>query len=137
MADRDYAKEAYETFIVSAKDADPTDPVAAIEAYFAKAASDDLKARAAAEGKTAETCWAFIEAVVRHVGGNCHIDPVCVYAIAMHYFEDVPADWNSHTKPAKAEKTPKAKPAKAKKTPKAPEQTFFFEVLEGGGNESE
>lgn len=91
---RDYVKEAYECFIKNAEGLDPTDPVKAVEAYFEKNATDELKARCKAEGKDAKKCWKFIEAVARKVGGKCHIDPGAVYAMAMHYFEDVPVDWD-------------------------------------------
>ena len=97
---RDYVKEAYETFVKNVEGLDPTDPEKAVAAYFEKNATDELKARCAAEGKTAKGCWEFIVAVARKVGGNCHIDPGAVYAIAMHYFEDVPVDWDSR-KPKK------------------------------------
>ena len=91
--DRDWVKDAYECFVKNAVDSDPTDPVEAIAAYFEKNATDELKAKAKAEGKTAEGCWEFIEAVARKAlgGQSGHIDPVTVYAIAMHYFQDVPA----------------------------------------------
>lgn len=110
---RDYVAETVKTFITGS-DMEPTDPVKAIEAYFEKNASADLKARAKAEGKTAKTCWTFIEAVARKaLGGHSgHIDPVVVYAIAMHYFDDIPADWDEKPKKeakAKVEKKPKAK----------------------------
>lgn len=91
---REYVKEAYECFIKNAEGLDPTDPVKAVEAYFEKNATDELKDRCKAEGKDAKKCWQFITAVARKVGGNCHIDPGAVYAMAMHYFEDVPVDWN-------------------------------------------
>ena len=160
MADetrKDYVAEAYETFIKNAADLDPSDPVAAIQAYFDKNASDDLKARVKADGKTAKDCWKFIEAVARKAlhGNSGHIDPAAIYAIAMHWFEDVPKDWNgspkvAHTprasvkaargKPKKPAETPseirkekakaKAKAAKPKaKKPKF-QQGFFFDVLE-------
>lgn len=94
--DRDWVKDAYECFVKNVVDSDPTDPVKAIAAYFEKNATDELKAKANAEGKTAEGCWTFIEAVARKaLGGHSgHIDPVTVYAIAMHYFQDVPKDWD-------------------------------------------
>ncbi|MBR4654162.1 MAG: hypothetical protein IKO72_12460 [Kiritimatiellae bacterium] len=162
MADetrKDYVAEAYETFIKNAADLDPSDPVAAIQAYFDKNASDDLKARVKAEGKTAKGCWTFIEAVARKAlgGKEGHIDPAAIYAIAMHWFEDVPKDWNGTSakqepnpqidkpkpkkaKPKKPAETPseirkekakaKAKAAKPKaKKPKF-QQGFFFEMLE-------
>ena len=90
---RDWVKDAYECFVKNAVDSDPTDPVKAIAAYFEKNATDELKAKAKAEGKTAKGCWKFIEAVARKAlgGRSGHIDPVTVYAIAMHYFQDVPA----------------------------------------------
>lgn len=106
---RDYVEEAYTCFIKDAGDIDPTDPVKAIEAYFQKNATDELKARCKAEGKDANGCWKFIEAVARKAlrGSSGHIDPAVVYAIAMHWFEDVPADWD---KAAKRSSTVKAMP---------------------------
>lgn len=106
---RDYVEEAYTCFIKDAGDIDPTDPVKAIEAYFQKNATDGLKARCRAEGKDANGCWKFIEAVARKAlrGSSGHIDPAVVYAIAMHWFEDVPADWD---KAAKRSSTVKAMP---------------------------
>ena len=159
---RDWVEEAYKCFIKDAKDIDPTDPVKAVESYFKKNATDELKARCKAEGKDAKGCWKFIEAVARKAlhGSSGHIDPAVVYAIAMHWFEDVPKDWDKTTpspkaktaKPAKSAKpkkpaeTPseikkeKAK-AKAKPKPKAKkpkqQQGFFFEMLETPEQESE
>lgn len=108
---RDWVEEAYKCFIKDAGDIDPTDPVAAIEAYFQKNAADELKARCKAEGKDAKGCWRFIEAVARKAldGRSGHIDPGVVYAMAMHYFEDVPKDWD---KAAKADRSDTAKPKK-------------------------
>lgn len=155
---RDWVGEAVQCFIKDATDIDPTDPVKAVAAYFKKNATDELKARCKAEGKDAKGCWKFIEAVARQAlhGHNGHIDPAVVYAIAMHYFEDVPVDWDgptgkvSHTprasakvekpkKPKKPAETPseikkekeRAKKAAAKKksTPKV-QQGFFFDMLE-------
>ena len=96
---RDYVAETVKTFITGS-DMEPTDPVKAIETYFEKNASADLKARAKAEGKTAKTCWTFLEAVAsKALGGRSgHIDPVVVYAIAMHYFDDIPVDWDEKPK---------------------------------------
>jgi len=92
---RDWVDEAYECFIKNATDLEPTDPVKAIGAYFEKNATAELKEQAKAEGKTPTTCWRFIETVSRKaLHGSGHIDHVAVYAIAMHYFQDVPADWN-------------------------------------------
>ena len=155
---RDWVGEAVQCFIKDATDIDPTDPVKAVAAYFKKNATDELKVRCKAEGKDANGCWKFIEAVARQAlhGHNGHIDPAVVYAIAMHYFEDVPVDWDgptgkvSHTprasakvekpkKPKKPAETPseikkekeRAKKAAAKKksTPKV-QQGFFFDMLE-------
>lgn len=108
---RDYVEEAYTCFIKDAGDIDPTDPVKAIEAYFQKNATDELKARCKAEGKDAKGCWRFIEAVARKAlhGSSGYIDPGVIYAIAMHWFEDVPADWD---KAAKAARSDTAKPKK-------------------------
>lgn len=153
---RDYVKEAYETFIKNVEGLDPTDPVKAVEAYFEKNATDELKARCKAEGKTAKDCWQFIVAVARKVGGNCHIDPGAVYAIAMHYFEDVPADWKGWKKGEEVvdknidkvdknvdkekvkEKSKTKSKTKKQKKPKS-KQGFFFDVLEEQvvGGESE
>ena len=150
---RDWVNEAYECFVKNAIDMEPTDPVKAIAAYFKKNAADELKAKAKAEGKTAEGCWTFIEAVARKELGDHsgHIDPVTVYAIAMHYFQDVPKDWDTakgnrakdgaaqdgkkakgkakdrRKAEPKAKDIKKAKP-KAKKGGK--EQGFFFDLLE-------
>ena len=129
---RDYVQEAYDSFIKSAGDIDPTDPVKAVEAYFRKNATDELKARCKAEGKDAKGCWVFVEAVARKALGerDGHIDPGVVYAIAMHYFEDVPADWrvagaadrSDAAKPKKptkrqADNSKAAKPKKPAETP--------------------
>ena len=115
---------------------------------------------AVVEGKNATYCWRFIEAVARKALGNRpgHIDPSAIYAIAMHYFEDVPLNWDgptgkvSHTpkasakvekakkakKPKKPAETPSEikkekerakKAAKKKSTPKV-QQGFFFDMLE-------
>ena len=121
---RDYVKEAYECFVKDAKDIDPTDPVKAIEVYFEKNATDELKARCKAEGKDAKGCWMFVEAVARKAlrGSSGHIDPAVVYAIAMHWFEDVPRDWD---KPA-----PSPKPAKTTKPAKTAKKTSKIEKLE-------
>lgn len=104
---RDWVKEAYECFIKNAVDLEPTDPEEAVWKYFEKNATDELKAKVKAEGKTAESCWNFIEAVARKAlgGSSGHIDPVAVYAIAMHYFQDVPKAWDK----AKAEGKTKVK----------------------------
>lgn len=150
---RDYVKEAYECFIKNAEGLDPTDPVKAVEAYFKKNATDELKARCKAEGKDAKKCWEFITAVARKVGGNCHIDPGAVYAMAMHYFEDVPVDWkggkvnreevkveseeavdknidkvDKNVDKPKSKVKSKVKP-KSKSKPKS-KQSFFFELLD-------
>ena len=158
---RDWVKEAYECFVKDAKDIDPTDPVKAIKVYFEKNATDELKARCKAEGKDAKGCWKFIEAVARKAlgGSSGHIDPAVVYAIAMHWFEDVPKDWDKRAearrsdtgKGAKDSKRTTAKPKKPAETPseikkekakakrgataphpkkKAAKQGFFFEMLE-------
>ena len=145
---RDYVEEAYTCFIKDAGDIDPTDPVKAIGAYFRKNATDELKARCGAEGKDASGCWKFIEAVARKAlrGSSGHIDPAVVYAIAMHWFEDVPADWDKAAKRSSAVKAmPKPTARKGrleervahgslKTKPKAKKpkdrQGFFFEMLE-------
>ena len=122
---RDWVEEAYTCFIKDAGDIDPTDPVAAIEAYFQKNATDELKARCKAEGKDAKGCWRFIEAVARKAlhGSSGHIDPGVVYAIAMHWFEDVPKDWNAASAKAPARQAkPKKAGAKARQ-PKKPTET--------------
>ena len=147
---RDWVGEAVKCFIKDVKDLDPTDPVKAVEAYFEKNATDELKARCKAEGKDAKGCWRFIEAVARKALGNRsgHIDPSAIYAIAMHYFEDVPVDWDKAAKPnpqigkaakpkkpaetpseIKKEKERAKKAAKKKAAPKE-QQGFFFDLLE-------
>ena len=161
---RDWVEEAWKCFIKDAGDIDPTDPVKAIEAYFRKNATDELKARCKAEGKDAKGCWKFIEAVARKAlhGSSGHIDPAVVYAIAMHWFEDVPKDWDAPAKaPARQAKTKTEKKAKPKKPAETPseirkekerqakakakakakkpkqQQGFFFEMLETPETESE
>jgi len=157
QAKRDWVKEAYDCFIKDAKDIDPTDPVKAIEVYFEKNATDELKARCKAERKDAKGCWKFIKDVARKAlnGSSGHIDPAVVYAIAMHWFEDVPKDWDAPAKaPARQAKTKTEKKAKPKKPAETPseirkekerqakakakakakkpklQQGFFFEMLE-------
>ena len=161
---RDWVEEAWKCFIKDAADIDPTDPVKAIEAYFQKNATDELKARCKAEGKDAKGCWKFIEAVAQKaLGGQAgHIDPGVVYVIAMHWFEDVPKDWDAPAKaPARQAKTKTEKKAKPKKPAETPseirkekermakakakakakrpkqQQGFFFEMLETPEQESE
>lgn len=123
---RDWVGETVKCFIKDAKDIDPTDPVKAIGAYFEKNATDELKARCKAEGKDAKSCWRFIEEVARKALGDRsgHIDPGVVYAIAMHYFDDVPKDWDKQPdpKPVAHAKTP-APQKKAKGKPKKPAET--------------
>lgn len=101
----DWVKEAYECFIKNAVDLEPTDPAGAVWEYFKKNATDELKAKVEAEGKTGASCWKFIKEVARKAlgGRSGHIDPVAVYAIAMHYFQDVPKDWDKVEKPARRE----------------------------------
>ena len=158
---RDWVDEAYQCFIKDAQGIDPTDPVKAVEAYFQKNATEELKAKCKAEGKDAKGCWRFIEAVARKAlhGSSGHIDPGVVYAIAMHWYQDVPKDWNmpkvlgtaaapkktasvqpQAAKPKKPAETPSEKrkekertaKAKAKAKAKKPraQQGFFFEMLE-------
>lgn len=132
---RDYVAETVKTFITGS-DMEPTDPVKAIEAYFEKNASADLKARAKAEGKTAKTCWTFIEAVAREAlhGHSGHIDPVVVYAIAMHYFDDIPANWNEKSEvKTKAKDEPKAK--KVEKPVEKPVAALPIEIGEAAPEE--
>ena len=130
--ERDWVEEAYKCFIKDAQGIDPTNPVKAIEAYFQKNATDELKAKCKAEGKDAKGCWRFIEAVARkalHVSSG-HIDPAVVYAIAMHWFEDVPVDWNMPKVLGKASEPKKtasvqqqvAKPKKPKKPAETPSE---------------
>ena len=145
---RDWVEETYKCFIKDAGDIDPTDPVKAVAAYSNKNATDELKARCKAEGKDTKGCWRFIEAVARKAlhGSSGHIDPAVVYAIAMHWFEDVPKDWDKKDEPKKAdapteirkEKERMAK-AKAKAKAKKPrvQQGFFFEMLETPAEKSE
>lgn len=155
---RDWVGETVKFFIKDATGIDPTDPISAIAEHFAKNATDELKAKCKAEGKNATGCWRFIEAVARKALGNRsgHIDPAVVYAIAMHYFQDVPKDWDEQPKPKPAAtsktsaSTPKAKgkpkkpaetpseikkekakaKAAAKKAKPKAQQGFFFDLLE-------
>lgn len=142
-APRDYVAEAVEAFIKSAPKLDLRRPQTAIENYFAAHASPELKARVIAAGKTADTCWEFIMAVARSAldERSGHIPEATVFAIAMHYFEDVPLNWRNPAKPAPKPKPATAKPApKAKPTPKAKPapkpkpakraQGYFFDLLE-------
>lgn len=146
---RDYVREAYECFIKNVEGICPTDPVAAIDAYFQKTASDELKDKCKEDGKTPAKAWRFIEDVARLAlnGRSGHVDPTAVYAIAMHYFQDVPADWcgsrNNQTSPVKSEEPAKdpapKKPKKPKKDkPKKPkdEQGFFFDLIEKGADDA-
>ena len=114
---RDWVGEAVQCFIKDAEGIDPANPVRAVKVYFKKNATDELKARCKAEGKDAKGCWRFIEAVARKALGNHagHIDPSAIYAIAMHWFEDVPVDWDGPT--GKVSHTPRAS-AKAEKAKK-------------------
>lgn len=152
--------EAVETFFRNAEGLDPTDPVAAVGAYFERTAGEELKARARAEGRTPAKCWSFVEAVARKVlkGRDGHIDPTVVYALAMHWYEDVPVDWDAAPasdarmekvepaaekaapeEKAKPEKRPAPKKMAAKKKPaprNAGRQSFFFDLLEGGAPEA-
>ena len=155
---RDWVGETVKCFIKDATGIDPTDPISAIAEHFAKNATGELKAKCKAEGKNATGCWRFIEAVARKAlgGRSGHIDPGVVYAIAMHYFQDVPKDWNEQPKPKPAAtsktsaSTPKAKgkpkkpaetpseikkekakaKAAAKKAKPKAQQGFFFDLLE-------
>lgn len=148
MADekRDWVEEAYHSFLMDESNIEPTNPVLAIEKYFEKNASPELKERCATEGKTAESCWEFIEAVARRVSrgqakGCCHIDQVVIYAIAMHYFEDVPKDWRKNcgnAQPETKKDTPHPQPApkkdekrqKPKRQKHGREQGSFLDALE-------
>lgn len=164
-ARRDWVDEAYRAFISNADGLDPTDPVKAVGAYFERTASEELKARAQAEGRTPAKCWAFVEAVARKAlkGRGGHVDPSAVYAIAMHWYEDVPVDWDAKPKaePAKpkeqkdgpttpapqpAQNPAEAAPEQKKEEPKAAKQkpkrrpkdrqTFFFDILAGDNGAS-
>ncbi|MBR4523681.1 MAG: hypothetical protein IKO64_05555 [Kiritimatiellae bacterium] len=139
----EYVDEAYELFIKNAGDCEPTSGEEAIAKYFAKSASEELKAKVEAAGKTAKDAWEFVTEIARRHRLE-HIDPVNVYAIAMHYFEDVPKDARvaAPTKAASASKAkqpavnhPAKRPAKQRKRPKK-QQGFFFDVLgqEEAGN---
>ena len=136
-----YVDEAYECFLAHMPDdSESTNPVKAIEEYFQKNASDDLKARVKAEGKTAEGAWKFAWAVGERMpssarqGGGFHIEPRVLYAIIMHYFEDVPAlsrfEASVSKKAAEARPEPhKKKSAKAKAVkPKAKKQEKVAKV---------
>ena len=144
MADekRDWVGEAVKCFITDVPGVCPTDPVAAIRLYFERTASDELKAACAAQGKTAEGCWKFLEACARKAlhGRSGHVDPSTVFAIAMHWFQDVPVDWagsqveEKRAAPAPApeptKELPKAPKAERKRKAKPSRQEFFFELME-------
>ena len=108
-ASRDWVQEAYQAFVANADGLAPTDPVKAIWEHFRRNASPELKARCMWEGKTPAKCWKFVEAVARKAlnGRSGHVDPSVVYAIAMHWFEDVPVDWDA--KPKAEQSKPKEK----------------------------
>lgn len=131
---RDWVREAYECFIKNAVDLEPTDPAGAVLEYFKKNATDELKAKVEQEGKTGASCWKFIEQVARKAlrGRSGHVDPVAVYAIAMHYFQDVPKDWDKAENPARREaasvKTEKTRAVAKGKTAKS--KTRKIEELE-------
>lgn len=155
MADekRDWVGEAVKCFITDVPGICPTDPVAAIRLHFEQTASDDLKAACAAQGKTAEGCWKFLEACARKAlhGRSGHVDPSTVFAIAMHWFQDVPVDWagsqaaEKRAEPKQApapeevkkpvaetpkQVMPKAPKAERRRKPKPSRQEFFFELME-------
>ena len=102
---RDWVEEACDCFIRNSTELEVTDPAGAVWEYFKKHATDELKAKVEAEGKTAASCWNFINEVARKAlkGRSGYIDPVAIYAIAMHYFQDVPKDWNDKKLDPKAE----------------------------------
>ena len=94
----DYVKAAYESFLAHLpENSESTNPIKAIEEYFERHATDELKAKCKAEGKTAEGAWNFAWAVGEKMpassrsGGGFHIEPSVLYAIIMHYFQDVSA----------------------------------------------
>ena len=95
--------------------------VGRIRAYFEANASEDLKRRVAAEGKTAAGALAYAKEQARKlaVGGCACVEDETVYGWAMHYFEDEPAE-----KPA-GKTDAKAKPAEAdaEETAEATEET--------------
>ena len=157
----DWVNEAYECFIKNAVDLEPTNPKGAVWEYFKKNATDELKAKVEAEGKTGESCWKFVEEVAKKAlhGQSGHIDPVAIYAIAMHYFQDVPTDWDKAEAKSKAteahasigkkaaetrkknaqelkakHKAEKERVKEKEKKPKAKkrggEQGFFFDLME-------
>ena len=157
-ARRDWVHEAYQAFVANADGLDPTDPVKAVGAYFERTASEELKARAKAEGRTPAKCWKFVEAVARKAlnGRSGHVDPSVVYAIVMHWYEDVPVDWDKKSPeplpqapqpapqhaqnpagaaPEPKKEAPKAEKPKPKRRPKD-RQTFFFDILAGDNGAS-
>ncbi len=81
-----------------------------IRAYFEANASEDLKRRAAAEGKTAAGALAYAKGQARKlaVGGCACVEDETVYGWAMHYFEDEDAARWEPKKPA-------AKPSEGEK----------------------
>ena len=128
-----YAKQAYECFIKNSEESDVSDPVAAIEAHFQANATDELKAKCAAEGKTAAKAFAFLAAVARECprkNGGVHIPPVIGFAICMHYFQDVPVDWDAPEKPEAAPEKSAAVMPRKKVKKQVEKQEFFFDLLE-------
>lgn len=153
---KDWIGETVRCFFSAENRDEPADPVAAIQRHFDRVATDALKASCAEQGKTAEKCWKFVSAVARHVLHNRsgHIAPDTVYAIAMHWFQDVPVDWNKSQRGVpeaaptfmnpKPKLVPEEKPAaetpkpampkvpkaERKRKPKPSRQEFFFELME-------
>ena len=86
--ERDWVKEAYECFL-KGKPGD-IEPLGVIRSFYEANASEELKAKCKAEGKTPEGAYEFMKAVMREAGGTSISDSVGL-SICMHYFQDVPA----------------------------------------------
>ena len=99
-------------------DKNTTGAVERLRAYFEENASDDLRARAAEQGKTAEGAFTYAKSQARRlaVDGCACVDDATVYGWAMHYFEDEDA---SRWEPKKPAPKPSAAERKTEKKPDA------------------
>ena len=98
---RDWVKEAYECFLKD-KPKD-TEPLSVIRDFYEKNASEELKAKCEAEGKTVEGAYEFMCRVSKKAGGKSISDSIGL-SICMHYFQDVPAMADFEPALEKAEK---------------------------------
>lgn len=141
----DYISEGAQ-IIIDAQAAEDATPVGMIQKFFNANASEELKARCKTENKTAQKAYHYLAACARTLISDrrdCVSDAIGL-SVAMHYFQDVPENYESikaATKPApksseakseaKAEKPKAEKPKKsATKKPKRGQllQDDFFNV---------